>query len=45
MDGHIEIARSYMPVEAYRYAIFMAKPISSSHTEDIDREDQIWGIL
>jgi len=29
----IEIARSYMPVEAYRYAIFMAKPISSSYTE------------
>lgn len=29
----IEIARSYMPVEAYRYAIFIAKPISSSYTE------------
>jgi ABC-2 type transport system permease protein len=29
----IEIARSYMSVEAYRYAIFMAKPISSSYTE------------
>lgn len=29
----IEIARSYMPVEAYKYAIFLAKPISTSYTE------------
>jgi ABC-2 type transport system permease protein len=29
----IEIARSYMSFEAYRYAIFIAKPINSSYTE------------
>ncbi len=29
----IEMARGFMPVEAYRYAIFIARPITASYTE------------